>query len=159
MAFTNEDIDKLLMDDDEIEEKNEKVKLNSELESKKNSLLEKIQLAQEKLALNDRDLEELKHMTLTPQQQKEQEKRLDNLLFLFDYGRAKVMGRENAGEIITDEKRNLEVMKEALDYRAGKLQEHMWEDNQYITDSYMNAQKEMSNAQQDSENISSHLKR
>lgn len=160
MALTNEELANLLSDDEDLVEENSRVNtLSPELEQKRKDVLSKIEQAQNKLLLSGRKLEELKKEPLTSEQLKDVDRRLDNLIILLDYGRAKVMGREMQGETINSEEKNLEVLKAAADYKAGKLQEDMWTRNQYITEDYMAAQKEMDLLQQNSDEISSHIRK
>ena len=162
MALSNEDLDRLL---DESENHSlEKVtaaekKASPELEQEKIHLLEKIKSVQNRLRVADRELEDTKRRPLTAEQQKEIDRKLEVLQMALMYGESRVRERETSGKVINPEERQIEQMKEAVDYQAGKLQGHMWESNQYITDEYMNRQNALGNLQGMSEDLEKHIRK
>ena len=109
MALTNEELLNLLENDNELnEEQNHTKPLNPELEKLRQSLLEKIKRAQASLKV----VEDIS-TKLTPDQQKEMERRLDNLQTLLFEGKMALTVKQAAGYQVNPEERNLEIIRES----------------------------------------------
>lgn len=109
MALTNEELLNLLENDNELnEEQNHTKPLNPELEKSRQSLLEKIKRAQASLKV----VEDIS-TKLTPDQQKEMERRLDNLQTLLFEGKMSLTVKQAAGYQVNPEERNLEIIRES----------------------------------------------
>lgn len=155
------DYSDLLIDDTELEEVAETKTnmLSPELEQQRQHLLQKIQLAQSSLRLTDKELEKTKNSNLTPQQQRELEVKLDTLQAVLFGGQMAVKVRESQGETINPEERNVEVMKAAVDFKRGFDQEHLWEDNQYVTDDHVKKVNSINSDIETSNDLSSHIRK
>lgn len=109
MALTNEELLNLLENDNELnEEQNHTKPLNPELEKSRQSLLEKIKRAQASLKV----VEDIS-TKLTPDQQKEMERRLDNLQTLLFEGKMSLTVKQADGYQVNSEERNLEIIRES----------------------------------------------
>lgn len=109
MALTNEELLNLLEKDNELnEEQNHTKPLNPELEKSRQSLLEKIKRAQASLKV----VEDIS-TKLTPNQQKEMERRLDNLQTLLFEGKMSLTVKQADGYQVNPEERNLEIIRES----------------------------------------------
>ena len=109
IALTNEELLNLLENDNELnEEQNHTKPLNPELEKSRQSLLEKIKRAQASLKVAE-DIS----TKLTPDQQKEMERRLDNLQTLLFEGKMSLTVKQAAGYQVNPEERNLEILRKS----------------------------------------------
>lgn len=155
----NDLLDTLLVEDEEEVEVEKTPTLTPELEEKRQDLLQKIQLAQSSLKLTDKQLEKAKETNLTPQQQRQLEMKLDTLQAVLFGGQMAMKSRESQGETINPEERHIEIMKEAVDFKRGFDQEHLWEDSQYLTDDYAKKSASINSDIETSNDLASHIRK
>ena len=159
----NEDINNTLINTNgeikEIVQPQQKSVSTSEIDKQK--LLLKIQKAQIALADTNSELEESKRGidTLSENERRKLEQRLEDLQVLVHFGSAKVLTREKEGEQINPEERNLEVLKEAVDYKAGKVREQRWTEDQYITPKLQQMDEFLGKSRDTINEIDSHIRK
>ncbi len=159
----NEDINNTLINTNgeikEIVQPQQKSVSTSEIDKQK--LLLKIQKAQIALADTNSELEESKRGidTLSENERRKLEQRLEDLQVLVHFGSAKVLTREKEGEQINPEERNLEVLKEAVDYKAGKVREQRWTEDQYITPKLQQMDEFLEKSRDTINEIDSHIRK
>ena len=159
----NEDINNELINNNEEIKKEIKPQQESVSTSEidKQKLLLKIQKAQIALANTNSDLEKSKRSidTLSENERRKLEKRLEELQVLVHFGSAKVLTREKEGERINPEERNLEALKEAVEYKAGKVREQRWTEDQYITPKLQQMDEFIEKSRDTINEIDSHIRK
>ena len=159
----NEDINNELINNNEEIKKEIKPQQESVSTSEidKQKLLLKIQKAQIALANTNSDLEKSKRSidTLSENERRKLEKRLEELQILVHFGSAKVLTREKEGERINPEERNLEALKEAVEYKAGKVREQRWTEDQYITPKLQQMDEFIEKSRDTINEIDSHIRK
>lgn len=159
MALTNEELLNLLEDDsNELNEKQEHSKaLNPELEKSRQILLEKIKRAQASLKV----VEDIS-TKLTSDQQKEMERRLDNLQTLLFEGKMSLTVKQAEGYQVNQEERNLEIMREAAMLDSARVHSQKYvegETNGMDFGSFSNISKQMNFDNSIIEEASSHIRK
>ena len=158
MAFTNEELDNLLKEDNSIdEEQNQPRSLSPELENSRQALLEKIKKAQASLKIVEDSLPKL-----TPNQQREMEKRLDNLQTLLFEGKMSLTVKQADGYQVNSEEQNLEIIREAAMLDAARVHSQKYangETNGMDFGSFSDISKQMSFDNGIIDETSSHIRK
>lgn len=159
MALTNEELLNLLEDDsNELNGIPEPTKtLNPELEKSRQILLEKIKRVQASLKV----VEDIS-TKLTPEQQKEMERRLDNLQTLLFEGKMSLTVKQTDGYQVNLEEKNLEIMREAAMLDSARVQSQKYvegETNGMDFGSFSDISKRMNFDNSIIEETSSHIRR
>lgn len=127
----------------------------------KQKLLLKIQRAQMALATTNSEFEDSKAKIdgLSEHEKRKLEQRLDDLQALVHFGRFKVSERERQGEQINPEEKNLEALKEAVDFKAGEVHKWRWSEEQYITPQLQQVDESLNSARDTIDEIDSHIRK
>lgn len=127
----------------------------------KQKLLLKIQKAQMTLATANSELEDIKAKIdgLSEHEKRKLEHRLEELQALVHFGSFKVSERERQGEQINPEERNLEALKEAVDFKAGEVHKWRWSEEQYITPQLQQVDESLNSARDTIDEIDSHIRK
>ena len=127
----------------------------------KQSLLLKIQKAQQSLAMASSKLEESKKVVsgLSEYEKKKLGERLDDLQAMLHFGEFKISERENSGQQLNPEERNLEVLKETIKHNAEKVHEQKWNEEQYITPQLQQMDEYLENSRDMMDEIDSHIRK
>lgn len=127
----------------------------------KQKLLLKIQKAQMALVTANSELEDSKAKIdgLSEYEKRKLEQRLEDLQALVHFGSFKVSERERQGEQINPEERNLETLKEAVDFKAGEVHKWRWSEEQYITPQLQQVDESLNSARDTINEIDSHIRK
>ncbi len=127
----------------------------------KQSLLLKIQKAQQSLAMVSSKLEERKKVVskLSEYEKKKLEERLDDLQVMLHFGEFKVSEKENNDQQVNPEERNLEVLNETIEYNAGRAHVQRWEEQQYVTPQLQQIDQYIENSKDMMDEIDSHIRK